>query len=87
MLARIQLTTTYGYKNLSFEHAPTIDLGRSIPISSTIRGACSLWNVGTEAVQIKIAKIPLFETDSQIKQIIIKLLKCRPNLRHEFVAE
>ena len=43
--------------------------------------------VGTEAVQIKIAKIPLFETDSQIKQIIIKLLKCRPNLRHEFVAE
>ena len=44
-------------------------------------------NVGTEAVQIKIAKIPLFETDSQIKQIIIKLLKCRPNLRHEFVAE
>ena len=40
--ARFQLTATYWHKNQSFEHALTIDLGRSVPISSTIRVACSL---------------------------------------------
>ena len=40
--ARFQLTTTYWHKNQSFEHVPTIDLDRSVPISSTIRAACSL---------------------------------------------
>ena len=40
--ARFQLTTTYWHKSQSFEHALTIDLDRSVPISSTIRVACSL---------------------------------------------
>ena len=37
-----QLTARYWHKNQPSEHVPTIDLGRSIPISSTIRVACSL---------------------------------------------
>ena len=45
MLPSFQLTASYWHKNESFEHAPTIDQGRSIPISSTIRVACSLCNV------------------------------------------
>ena len=40
-----QLTARYWHKNQPSEHVPTIDLGRSIPISSTIRVACSLCNI------------------------------------------
>ena len=43
--ARFQLTTTYWHKSQSFEHVLTIDLDRSVPISSTIRVACSLCNL------------------------------------------
>ena len=42
MLPSFQLTASYWHKNESFEHAPTIEQFRSIPISTTLRVACSL---------------------------------------------
>ena len=52
--ARFQLTTTYWHKSQSFEHVLTIDLDRSVPISSTIRGACSLCTIVIMCPHVKL---------------------------------
>ena len=43
--SKFQLTPTYWHKNLSYEHASTIEVFRYDPISSTMRVACSLCSV------------------------------------------
>ena len=85
MLPSFQLTASYWHKNESFEHAPTFDLDRSIPISSTIREACSLCLVARNFYEFigspeKASK----NTTSEVKAInIIKTAKSKHFTRKE----